>query len=271
VLHISKSAWYDWKKQLNAPNPEQGIRARVRAIFVRSKGTYGRIRIVAELRNQGEIVNHKRVYRLMKEEGLVVATPRSWKRTTVSDPALPVAENLLNRQFSPATPNQVWASDITYIPTAEGWLFLAVILDLYSRKVVGWAVADHMRTELCLEALEQALVRRQPGAGWMHHSDRGSQYASAAYRKRLHRAEACVSMSRKGNCWDNAAVESFFGTLKADRIDRQLWATRREASQALLEYIPTFYNQERLHSHNGYHSPDDAELAYRSTRHAMAA
>jgi len=256
---------------LNAPNPEQGIRARVRAIFVRSKGTYGRIRIVAELRNQGEIVNHKRVYRLMKEEGLVVATPRSWKRTTVSDPALPVAENLLNRQFSPATPNQVWASDITYIPTAEGWLFLAVILDLYSRKVVGWAVADHMRTELCLEALEQALVRRQPGAGWMHHSDRGSQYASAAYRKRLHRAEACVSMSRKGNCWDNAAVESFFGTLKADRIDRQLWATRREASQALLEYIPTFYNQERLHSHNGYHSPDDAELAYRSTRHAMAA
>ena len=151
--------------------------------------------------------------RLMKMEGLVATPPARWKRTTVVDPTLPVAENLLNRQFSPEAPNQVWATDITYISTSEGWVFLAVILDLYSRKVVGWAAADPMRTDLCLLALERALAKRQPSTGWIHHSDQGSQYASRRYRERLARAGGVVSMSRKGNCWDNAVVESFFSTL----------------------------------------------------------
>ena len=271
VLNVSKSAWYNWKKKLTAPDPDVNTRIRVRAIFIRSKCTYGRNRITAELRNQGEIINPKRVYRLMKEEALAAATPRSWKRTTLSDPSLPVAENLLNRQFSPEAPNQVWASDITYIATAEGWLYLAVVIDLFSRKVVGWATANHMRTELCLIALESALIRRHPDVGWMHHSDRGSQYASAAYRHRLSQAGARVSMSRKGNCWDNAVVESFFGTLKADRIDRQLWSTRQEVIDTLTEYIPGFYNQERIHSHNNYQSPDAVEQSYRSALQTMAA
>ena len=190
-------------------------------------------------------------------------------RTTRSDPTLPVAKNLLKREFDVSKRDRVWASDVTYVPTAQGWLFLAVVIDLFSRRVVGWATSDTQPTELVLEALRMAITRRSPSGNVLHHSDRGCQYASADYRKVLAANGMTSSMSRRGNCWDNAVVESFFGTLKAElHIEAGKYASRAEARSAIADYIENFYNSKRRHSSLGYLSPVDYEAAARMGRAA---
>jgi putative transposase len=258
VLGVSRSGFYDWRDREPSARVrrDRRLRAHIRAAHRASRGTYGSPRIRAELRGQGLRVSRKRVARLMQEDALAGRPKRKWKRTTDSSHQLPVAPNLLDRDFVTDAPNRVWAADLTYINTAEGWLYLAVVIDLYARKVVGWAAAGHMRTELCLEALDKAIVLRSPEPGLVHHSDRGSQYASKAYRQRLRDIEAECSMSRKGDCWDNAVVESFFGTLKQELARDTLWPTRRAAKAAINDYILKFYNPVRRHSANGHNSPN---------------
>ncbi len=197
----------------------------------------------------------------MRAAGIFARPRRSWRRTTDSQHSFSLAENVLDRCFHAAEPDRVWASDITYISTHEGWLYLAVVLDLFSRRVVGWSMADHMRTELVAGALETALGQRSVPTQLLHHSDRGSQYASDAYRCLLRRHGVVCSMSRKGDCWDNAVVESFFGTLKTELIHRETWRTRGQARGAVFEYIEVFYNRQRRHSSLGYRSPAEFEEA----------
>jgi putative transposase len=264
VLGVSRSGFYDWRGRTPSDRvrSDRTLRAHVRAAHAASHGTYGSPRIHAELHEQGLRVSRKRIARLMHEDDLCGRPRKKWKRTTDSAHQLPVAPNLLNRDFETEAPNLVWAADLTYIPTAEGWLYLAVVIDLYARKVVGWAAAGHMRTELCLEALDKALVLRSPKRGFIHHSDRGSQYASNAYQQRLRAAGARCSMSRKGDCWDNAVVESFFGSLKQELARDTLWPTKRAAKAAINDYILKFYNPVRRHSANGHISPNVHEKHY---------
>jgi transposase InsO family protein len=197
----------------------------------------------------------------MRREGLRGRIRRRFRRTTDSNHRLPVAPNTLNRQFAVDAPDRVWAGDITYVPTASGWGYLAVVLDLHSRLVVGWAIAEHMRTELVEAALVTALGAREPSADLLHHSDRGSQYASASYRARLEQHGIAVSMSRRGDCYDNAVVESFFGTLKQELVHDVRWADLAEARAAIHEYIEVFYNRQRLHSSLGYRTPAEVDEA----------
>jgi transposase InsO family protein len=238
----------------------------IRTAHVGSRRTYGSPRIHAELRAQGTCCSRKRVARLMRLAGLSARRPRRAARTTDSRHALPVAANLLGRDFSASAPDLRWAADITYVPTAEGWLYLAVILDLFSRRVVGHAAAATLATSLITEALALACGRRRPGAGLIHHSDRGSQYASAEYRARLLEAGAQVSMSRRGDCYDNAAVESFFGTLKTELVHGRRYVTRAEARADIFEYVEVFYNGERRHSALSYLSPAQFEAQYTAAR-----
>jgi transposase InsO family protein len=201
----------------------------------------------------------------MRSEGLRAKVRRPFSvKTTYSNHKLPVASNVLDRAFYPDRKNEVWTADITYIPTGEGWLFLAVVIDLFSRKVVGWATADHLRTELVCEALHMAIQHRRPTGRLLHHSDRGVQYASEAYQQLLSANGIETSMSRKGNCYDNAVTESFFSTLKRERTHRRMYATRESARRSLFEYIEVFYNRKRLHSTLGYRSPADYELRFAS-------
>jgi len=260
VLNVSRQGYYDWKKRKlsNRELRNRVLKAKIRVISAESRQTYGCPRITAELHAQGETVGKNRVARLMQEAGIVGKPAKSFIVTTDSQHSLPVAENLLNRNFQPSAPNQVWVTDITYLHTNEGWLYVDVILDLYSRKVVGWSAANHMRTELCLTALDRALVTRQPAPGFIHHSDRGSQYASYHYCQRLKAAGGRMSMSRKGNCWDNAPAESFFGTLKTE-LGQKSWPSLAAAQGAVSEYIHGFYNPLRRHSYNAYLSPNAAE------------
>lgn len=239
-------------------------------VFAESRGTYGRPRLTAALRKQGLCINEKRVYRWMKEEGLQARPAPARISTTDSNHAEKVAENLLNRKFCPEAPNQVWATDIPYLPVGDGWMYLAVVMDLYSRKIIGFSVATHMKTELVEQALSQALAVRQPEPGWIHHSDRGSQYCSRAYQDRLCAAGARVSMSRRGNCWDNAVVESFFRTLK-EELSPARWKTEAACREALREWIHPIYNRVRLHSFNGYQSPNDKERSWRQQAVCLAA
>jgi transposase InsO family protein len=199
--------------------------------------------------------NQKKVERLMKKFGIRAKTKRKFRITTDSKHNLPVAENILNRKFTPDAPNKAWAGDITYLWTKEGWLFLAVIVDLFSRQVVGWSMDERMTKELALSALRMGLGRRNPEKGLIHHSDRGSQYAATAYRKLLEARGAICSMSRKGNCWDNAVVESFFHSLKTEMVHHECFETREEARRKVFEWIEVFYNRQRLHSALGYNSP----------------
>jgi putative transposase len=231
----------------------------IRACHVRSRGTYGSPRIHQDLKALGHRVSRKRVARLMRREGVSARPPKRYRATTDSKHPLPVAPNVVARKFQADGPNRVWVTDITYVWTWEGWLFLAAIVDIFSRRVVGWAVADHLRTELPLEALGMALGMRQPDEGLVHHSDRGCQYASEAYRAELTARGIVCSMSRLGNCWDNAVAESFFATLKAELIYRRPWPTKSEARTAIHEYIGAFYNSNRRHSSLGYLSPMDYE------------
>ncbi len=270
-LEVSTSGFYRWSK---TEEPERVRRDRqlgtkIRAFHAASGGTYGSPRIIRDLKADDEAVSRKRVARLMRENGLSGKTPRRFRRTTDSKHDLPIADNLVARDFNPDAPNRIWGADITYVRTWAGWLYLAVVIDLFSRRVVGWAIADHMRTELVLSALTMAFEARQPEAGLIHHSDRGSQYASHAHREFLDDHHMICSMSRKGDCWDNAVVESFFGTLKQELLYRSAWPSKQAATKAIEDYIEDFYNTRRRHSSLGYVSPLEYELT--SARMAQAA
>ena len=271
VMEVSASGYYAWRRRPESRQRRENRRLllKIKALYHESDATYGSPRIARRLRQQGERCSENRVARLMHRAGLRAATPRRWRRTTDSDHRLPVAENVLARSFRAQRPNERWSSDITYIWTEEGWLYLAVILDLYSRRVVGWSMQAGLGRRLVLEALAMALGARQPGAGLLHHSDRGSQYASRAYQRQLEAASITCSMSRRGNCWDNAPVESFFATLKRERVHRRRYRTRAEARRDLFAYIEVWYNRRRLHSALGYRSPADFEAE--ATREASLA
>lgn len=262
VLGVTRSGFYAWKKRpkpIRAKHDAQ-LAAKVASIHQRSRRTYGSPRVHRELQAQGVRVGKKRVERLMRENSIIGRRRRAFKRTTDSRHGGPIAKNVLRRQFNVREPNLVWVTDVTAIATADGWLYLAVMLDLFSRRVVGWAGSDHNDTTLALCALRMALRSRRPAPGLVHHSDRGSPYASEDYREELRDHEVCQSMSRKGDCWDNAVAESFFATLRAELIDHQRYATRDVALRSIGDYIENFYNIERRHSHLGYLNPIEFEL-----------
>jgi putative transposase len=263
ALGVSPSGYYAWRTRPESARKaaNRQLLADIQRLHDQHRKRYGAPRIHAALRAQGRTVSRGRVERLMHRHGIRAQRPRAYRVcTTDSNHALPVAPNRLDRDFSPAAPNQVWLTDITYVPTDEGWLYLAVILDLFSRKAVGWAMRDHLRTELPLAALTMAVQRQRPAPGLLHHSDRGSQYASAEYRKALKDHGIVQSMSRKGNCWDNAPMESFFGTAKSELVHHQRYPTREAAKRDLFAYIEAYYNRQRLHSALGYITPEQAEL-----------
>jgi len=261
-LDVSRAGFYAWRRREPSEHDQRDevLKMKIAAVHEDNRGVYGRPRITKELREAGEKVSEKRVGRLMREEGITGRRPKKFRRTTDSKHNLPVAEDLVQRQFEADAPNQVWVGDITYIGTWEGWLYLAVVIDLFSRRVVGWSIADHMRTELVSEAFTMAVEERQPGPGLVYHSDRGAQYASESYQALLKSQAAVPSMSRKGDCWDNAVAESFFGTLKEELIYRDVWPTRVRARAAIEEYIACFYNSRRRHSTIGDVSPMEYEL-----------
>lgn len=261
ALAVSPAGYYAWRSR---PESARTIQTRIllsaiRVLHEESRETYGSPRIWRALREQGHQVGEHRVARLMRQANLQAKTVSKWRVTTDSAHRFPVVANHLNRQFTVAAPNQVWAGDLTYIWTREGWLYLAILLDLYSRAVVGWAMGARLTEELTQHALQMALHRRQPKPGLLHHSDRGSQYAANAYQQRLRAAGIRGSMSRRGNCWDNACVESFFGTLKRELIHHRQYHTREEAKQEIFEYLEVFYNRQRRHSTLGYRSPAEFE------------
>lgn len=273
-LEVSGSGFYAW---LNRPpstraEDDSSLADKIRAIHIKSRETYGSPRILRELVEDGEAVGHKRVERLMRENGIVARCPRRRCTTTVRDEADAVAENVLNREFTTAAPNRVWVGDITYIDTKEGWLYLAVLIDLFSRRVVGWSIADHLRTELPLAALRMAIGNRDTDGELLHHSDRGCQYTSRTYQEELRLAGITASMSRAGNCHDNAVAESFNGSLKADLFfGLPVPETKADARRALEDYIELFYNRERRHSTIGNISPVDFEALYHQRAATMAA
>lgn len=260
VVGVAPSGYYAWRERQPSRRQQENERLveRIRAAHRTSRQTYGSPRIHADLRAAGETCNHKRVERLMRLNGIRAKQPRRFTRTTDTNHSQPVADNVLNQQFEVASPNVVWTGDITYIDTAEGWLYLAVVMDLYSRRIVGWAMDSHMLTSLVEDALRMALERRQPTDGLLHHSDRGSQYASQDYQALLKGAGIQVSMSRRGNCYDNAVQESFFGTLKGECASER-YPSRAAARTSVFEYIEAWYNRRRRHSALGYLSPEQFE------------
>lgn len=262
-LGVSRSGYYAWKKRPESERQkaDRALAQEVEKVHQESRGRYGSPRVQAELRARGRKVSRKRVARLMGQKGLRARGKRRFVRTTDSRHTQPVAPNVLERNFSPGQPNCTWATDITYIWTRQGWLYLAVILDLYSRRVVGWAMSQHIDRHLVLNALDMALKSRRPPRGLLHHSDRGSQYASEDYQQLLAAYGIQCSMSRKGNCWDNAVAESFFSSLKMELVHEADFATHEQARAALFEYIEVFYNRKRRHSSLGYLSPVEFELA----------
>lgn len=262
-LGVSRSGFYAWAERPESSRQQENrvLAGEVAQVHQESRGAYGSPRVHAELRARGRKVSRKRVARLMEQQKLAARRRRRWVRTTDSSHGLPVAPNVLKRDFSPGQPNRAWATDITYVWTGEGWLYLAAVLDLFSRRVVGWAMSQHIDTALVLSALKMALEARQPARGLIHHSDRGSQYASAHYQQALAAAGVQCSMSRKGNCWDNAVAESFFSSLKLELVYLTDFATRQQARSALFDYIEVFYNRRRLHSTLGYLSPVEYEQA----------
>lgn len=260
MLRVSPSAYYAWRSRPPSLRQSQDatLLAEIRRVHERSRQTYGSPRIHAELRAQGKRCNHKRIERVMRQHHIQARHVRRFHRTTESLPGLPVAPNRLNQEFGASSPNQIWTADITYLDTAEGWLYLATVLDLYSRRVVGWAMAEHMETSLVRDALQMALTQRQPAVGLLHHSDRGRQYGSAEYQALLAAYGVQCSMSRRGNCYDNAVHESFFGTLKSECADVR-FPSRTAARQCVFEYIEVWYNRQRRHSTLGYLSPAEFE------------
>ena len=261
ALGVTRSGYYAWQRRppSRRAHHDRQLMTQLRLVHAESRHTYGRPRLHRALRARGIRVGEKRVQRLMRAAALAARGRRRFRVTTDSTHGLPVVTNQLARRFAVATPNTVWAADITALWTREGWCYLAVVLDLASRRVVGWAVRPTLETELVLAALHLALGRRRVRPGLLHHSDRGRQYASVAYQALLAAHGITPSMSRVGNCWDNAPLESFFSGLKAELLPQQPWATHRDAHAAIADHIEAFYNRRRLHSALAFRSPADFE------------
>ncbi|MEM8751698.1 MAG: IS3 family transposase [Pseudomonadota bacterium] len=257
IMEVSPRGYRSWRSRPMSASQRQDmvVLAHIREQFALSLGSYGRPRMTEELKEQGLNVGHRRVGRLMRENGIEVRRNKKFRATTDSNHSFNIAPNLLNRDFSADRPNQKWAGDISYVWTQEGWLYLAVILDLHSRRVIGWAVSNRMKRDLAIRALKMAVALRRPSKGCIHHSDRGSQYCSHDHQKLLRQHGFEASMSGTGNCYDNAAVETFFKTIKAELLWQRSWRTRRAAEIAIFEYINGFYNPRRRHSALGWKSP----------------
>jgi len=264
LLGVTRQGYYAFARRSPSARlaNDKALQERLRALHAESRGTYGSPRLQAALRAEGVRVGKRRIERALQVLGLHARTHRRYRVTTWANPAHATAANTLERRFEASRPNQRWVTDITYVWTDEGWCYLAVILDLFSRAVVGWALDVTLSTCLPLAALDMAVGRRRPGAGLLHHSDRGCQYTSAEYQAELQALGVEVSMSRKGNCWDNAVAESFFATLKNELVHGQTWESRFELRAAVFEYIEVFYNRQRLHSTLGYKTPAQMEREY---------
>ena len=263
LLEVSRSGYYEWLSRPPRPpaDADQEVRDKIQRYFAQGRGTYGTRRIKHLLAQDGLRVSRRRIGRVLTQAGLRCKTQRKFKAPRSSEQAQTIAPNQLNREFTVQVPDTIYVGDITYLPTGEGWLYLAVVLDLCSRAVVGWSMAGHMRAELVNQALSMAIYQRQPAAGLLMHTDRGSQYGADSYRQLLHQHEIHPSMSRKGNCWDNAVAESFFHTLKTELVYVEDFNTHEQAQTAVFEYIEVFYNRQRCHSSNGYLAP----LVYEQT------
>ena len=261
LLEVTRSGYYAWQRRGEGARraADRELAGQIREIQQEVQRRYGSPRVTRELGRRGRYVGHNRVARLMRENELGARPKRRFRVTTKSDDTLEVAENTLNREFEVAGANQVWVSDITYIATAEGWLYLCVVLDLYARRVVGWSMGQTLVTGLAVAALMMAVMRRRPPRGLLFHSDRGVQYCAAAFRRTADRHGMRQSMSRKGNCWDNACAETFFKSLKRELIGDRIFASRPEARAAIFEYLEVFYNRRRLHSYLGYVTPVEYE------------
>ena len=262
VFEVSPSGYYAWLKRSESRRMREDRRllVEIKAIHQQSRGTYGSPRVHAELKARRMCHGRNRVARLMRDNGIRVRQKKKFKATTDSKHSHPVAPNLLERNFRADMPDQKWLADITYIPTREGWLYLAAVLDLYSKLIVGWSVSSRANKDLVLKALKMAVGRRRPSPGLIHHSDRGRQYASKKYQEALDAHGMECSMSRKGDCWDNAPVESWFHTLKTELIHHRDYQTRRQAERDIFEYIEIFYNRSRRHSGLGYMTPAQYEM-----------
>jgi putative transposase len=261
VLGVSESGYFTWKDRPASRRQREDmvLLAHVRSAFTRSNGSYGSPRMTRELQDGGLAVGRRRTARLMRENGLKARQKRRFRRTTDSHHAWPVAPNLLDQDFAATRPDEKWGTDISYIWTREGWLYLAVVIDLFARRVIGWATGDRLHRDLALAALRKALVMRRPAPGLIHHSDRGSQYCSIDYQAELRKHGILTSMSGKGNCYDNAMVETFFNTLKSELVWRTIFDTRLAATQAIGRYIDGFYNPVRRHSALDFISPNQFE------------
>jgi transposase InsO family protein len=266
MLSVSRSAYYAWTTTALSQRVQDDakLKTTITTLFTENRAIYGTRRMKAALATQGYQASRRRIGRIMKDAGLICKTKRRFKATTDSKHDLPIAPHQLARQFDVKCPNHVYVGDITYIPTAEGWLYLAVVIDLYSRQVVGWSMADNMRTERVNNALLMALWKRKPKKGLLWHTDRGCQYASDSHRKLLKQHGIQQSMSRKANCWDNAVSESFFHSLKIECVNHERYQTREAAKASLFDYIEVFYNRQRLHSSNGYLSPVAFEYLFKA-------
>lgn len=254
-MRVSRSAYYDWQSAERWPDTEEiMLKNKIQQLFEKSRHTYGSRRLTKALKAEGYDIGRFKVRRLMEQLKLEVRYPKRFRVTTDSNHSLAVAPNTLNRQFNPTAPNQVWTTDISYVWTLEGWMYVAVVIDLYSRQVVGWAIEEHMKTSLCINALQMAYWRKKPAKGLMHHSDRGSQYASYGYREQLKNMGMIQSMSRKGNCWDNSPTERFFRSLKSEHLNYERFSSKAMAKLSIVDYI-AFYNGQRMHSTLGYKSP----------------
>ena len=261
LLKVSRSGYYSWRGRRKSPRAKSNERLlrQILEVYLKSKGRYGSPRIYEELKSQGISCSRPRVARIMKANGIRSKIKKRYKITTKSNHKRAISPNLLQAAPTPREINRIWLSDITYIWTREGWLYLAAILDLFNRQIVGWSLSDNLKKELVGQAIQRAIGHRKPRSPLIFHSDRGSQYASKAFRCLLKAHGIKGSMSRKGDCWDNAVVESFFGSLKQERVQWRNYQTRYEAQQDILEYISMFYNGSRLHSYLGYMSPNDFE------------
>ncbi len=262
ALDVSRSGYYAWRQRTPSARQQANNRLllQIRLLFQASRRLYGYRKVHQALLAKQIGCSRNRVARLMRQAGLRSQRRRRYRLTTQSRHTRQLAPNHLNQQFVVGAPNQTWLTDITYIPTQQGWLYLAAILDLYSRRVVGWAMESYLTDELTLKALRMALAQRQPATGLLHHSDRGGQYASNDYRQLLEKVQAVASMSRRGNVYDNAPMESFFATLKTECVQQRRYQTRQEAKSDIFAYIETFYNRQRLHESLGYRSPADFEM-----------
>jgi len=262
VLKVSPSGYFAWLGRPESPRAagNRALVTRIKAAYGRSRKTYGRRRIHIQLQRDGIACSPNRVGRLMRQEGICGLRRRKFKATTNSKHSFPVAPNLLARNFTAAAPDQVWVSDITYLACEEGWEYLATVMDLHSRRIVGWAMQSTLERSLTLRALEMAIAQRRPGPGLIHHSDRGVQYACGDYQAALNEQQMIPSMSRKGDCWDNAPKESFFGTLKCELGLHGIRPPREQARRKVFEYLEVFYNRQRLHSSLGYQTPVAFEM-----------